>query len=160
MPQKNNEPQDRSDEDKAIVEEFMWQMKGDQHNICGEYNPTFCDKQEKRLVTLISHLHQSEAQKREEVVKAERERLFEEIRDFTFKAQPYEGTMIRVWLNNYKPDIISREATQSELDQPTECEHEWGACPAVMCTSDLHNQHCLKCNKHRFVNPLTLPVNK
>lgn len=40
----------------------------------------------------------------EEAVRKERERLFEEIREFTFKAQPYEGTMIRVWLNNYTPN--------------------------------------------------------
>lgn len=39
---------------EAIIEEFMWQMKGDQHNICGQYNPNFCDKQEKRLRTLLT----------------------------------------------------------------------------------------------------------
>lgn len=36
-----------------------------------------------------------------------------------------------------------------------ECQHnEWIDCPSRICTSDLHNQHCKNCSKHRqFFHP-------
>jgi len=53
---------------EAIVEEFMWQTKGDMHNIAGQYVPAFTDKVEKRLrTTLTQTIEECEAEKREMV---------------------------------------------------------------------------------------------
>jgi hypothetical protein len=45
----------------ALIEEFMWNTKGDMHNLAGQYVPAFTDKVEKRLRTLL----QSQADKYE-----------------------------------------------------------------------------------------------
>ena len=52
----------------AVVEEFMWQTKGDQHNICGQYVPAFCDKLEKRLRTLLQQERQTSQEREREIV--------------------------------------------------------------------------------------------
>lgn len=48
-----------------VVEEFMWQTKGDMHNLAGQYVPAFTDKVEKRLRTLLqSQAEEYEGEKR------------------------------------------------------------------------------------------------
>lgn len=86
---------------EAIIEEFMWQMKGDQHNICGQYVPAFCDKQEKRLRTIL-------AQKDNEVAEA----VKESFNHFSWCRECGEGPFCREALSiaeKYGVDLTPKE---------------------------------------------------
>lgn len=60
----------------------------------------------------------------QELQKARAE-LLEEMNEFTFEACPYEGTMMRAFIRK----------KQSELDQPTKCEH------------DVVAKYCFRCKR-------------
>lgn len=82
---------------KAAQEDLKVKLKSE---VVGMEHPEIY----RRTVQVVGDLIITTAHSVAEAVRAEeRERLFDEIREFTFKAQPYEGTMIRVWLNNYSP---------------------------------------------------------
>lgn len=46
-------------------------------------------------------------------VEEERERIFKEMRAFTFEACPYEGTMMRMFINNY-PTLTPQEVNSEQ----------------------------------------------
>ena len=75
MPHTNNKEVELNPATKAMLEAIMWQIKGDMHNLVGQYHPAFTDKVERHMQKFLLALQQDAHQELQKAREEERERI-------------------------------------------------------------------------------------